>query len=184
MWVSYTDNQSEQTTARQSAGAGEIKEISMDRDTIIDGLRMTMDLCVFDPSTGEEIEPHLLNDINRATYDACKGALEILERLDTDPNTISRAKAIKEVTRNIPVKGWDDAERVTEIMKIFADRLKQLPPAQPERIKGRWIAKEKKNLFRCSKCDAVIYSESEYDRNEFHKFCGRCGADMRGEQDE
>ena len=52
----------------------------MDRDSIIDGLRMTMDLCVFDPSTGEEIEPHLLNDISRATYDACKGALEILER--------------------------------------------------------------------------------------------------------
>ena len=53
----------------------------MDKDKIIDGLRMTMDLCVFDPSTGEEIEPHLLNDINRATYDACKGALEILEQL-------------------------------------------------------------------------------------------------------
>ena len=29
MWVSYTDNQNEQTTARRSAGAGEIKEISM-----------------------------------------------------------------------------------------------------------------------------------------------------------
>ena len=57
--------------------------------------------------------------------------------------------------------------------------INNLPPAQPERIKGRWIAKEKKNLFRCSKCDAVIYSESEYDRNEFHKFCGRCGAEMR-----
>ena len=41
----------------------------MNRDSIIDGLRMTMDLCVFDPSTGEEIEPHLLNDISRATYD-------------------------------------------------------------------------------------------------------------------
>ena len=67
----------------------------MDRDTIIDGLRMTMDLCVFDPSTGEEIEPHLLNDISRATYDACKGALEILERLDTDSDTISRQVAIE-----------------------------------------------------------------------------------------
>ena len=36
-----------------------IKEINMDKDKIIDGLRMTMDLCVFDPSTGEEIEPHV-----------------------------------------------------------------------------------------------------------------------------
>ena len=66
----------------------------MDRDTIIDGLRMTMDLCVFDPSTGEEIDPDMLNDINRATYDACKGALEILKRLDTDSDTISRQAAI------------------------------------------------------------------------------------------
>ena len=130
MWVSYTDNQSEQTTARQSAGAGEIKEISMDRDTIIDGLRMTMDLCVFDPSTGEEIEPHLLNDINRATYDACKGALEILERLDTDPNTISRAKAIDIVTPH------DDN-------RVMRDALEELPSAQPEIIRCKdckhWI---------------------------------------------
>ena len=51
--------------------------------------------------------------------------------------------------------------------------------AQPERIKGRWIPMERKSLFRCSECDAVIYSETEHDRNEFHAFCGRCGADMR-----
>ena len=68
---------------------------------------------------------------------------------------------------------WDD------VCKATANELPSVQPAQPERIRGRWIAKEKKNLFRCSKCDAVIYSESEYDRNEFHKFCGRCGADMR-----
>ena len=72
-----------------------IKEINMDRDTIIDGLRMTMDLCVFDPSTGEEIEPHLLNDISRATYDACKGALEILEQLPPAQPEIIRCKDCK-----------------------------------------------------------------------------------------
>lgn len=77
----------------------------MDRKAIIDGLKMTMELCVFDPSTGEEIEPHLLNDISKATYDACKGAFEILGRLDTDTDTISRQAAIdalentKEVAR-------------------------------------------------------------------------------------
>ena len=80
---------------------------------------------------------------------------------------ISRAKAIDIVTPH------DDN-------RAMRDALEELPPAQPERIKGHWIAMEKKNLFRCSECGAVIYSESEYDRNEFHKFCGRCGADMRG----
>lgn len=66
-------------------------------------------------------------------------------------------------------------------LDVISDYLKKyfMPPAQPERIKGHWIAMENKNLFRCSECDAVIYSESERDRNEFHKFCGRCGADMR-----
>ena len=118
-------NQCEQTTARRSAGAGEIKEINMDRDKIIDGLKMTMDLCVFDPSTGEEIEPHLLNDINRATYDACKGALEILERLDTDSDTISRQEAIEEIERWL---GYIDDDMVRR-MQIG---MKRLPPAQPE----------------------------------------------------
>ena len=115
MWVSYTDNQGEQTTARRSAGAGEIKEINMS-------------------------------------------------------DLIDRQQAIDDIWTVSPLASLD---------REWIDRwLRQLPPAQPERIKGRWIAKEKKNLFRCSKCDAVIYSESEYDRNEFHKFCGRCGAEM------
>ena len=138
MWVSYTDNQNEQTTARRSAGAGEIKEISMDRDTIIDGLRMTMDLCVFDPSTGEEIEPHLLNDINRATYDACKGALEILERLDTDPNTISRQAAITTAVR--AAVDWHKlANPQYSIAYCIGEAMRQLPPAQP-------------NIIRCRNC--------------------------------
>ena len=94
----------------------------MNRDSIIDGLRMTMDLCVFDPSTGEEIEPHLLNDISRATYDACKGALEILERLDTDSDTISRQAAI------------DALYHVDEYNGRSVEAIRKLPPAQPERI--------------------------------------------------
>ena len=72
----------------------------MDRDTIIDGLRMTMDLCVFDPSTGEEIDPDMLNDINRATYDACKGALEILEQLppaQPEPHWIPVTERLPEI---------------------------------------------------------------------------------------
>ena len=107
-----------------------IKEINMDKDKIIDGLRMTMDLCVFDPSTGEEIEPHLLNDISRATYDACKGALEILE---------------------------------------------QLPPAQPERIKGRWEVASTgySGFMRCSVCKTGCCGDYRS-----MKFCPNCGAKM------
>ena len=60
----------------------------MTRKEIIDGLKMTMDLITFDPSTGEDIDPDDLNDLNRTTYDACKGAVELLEARGGD--TISR----------------------------------------------------------------------------------------------
>ena len=102
----------------------------MDRDKIIDGLKMTRDLCVFDPSTGEEIEPHLLNDINRATYDACKGALEILERLDTDSDIISR-QAVLDALNNIEIPRNASWYQYYQQALTAVDKL---PPAQPERI--------------------------------------------------
>jgi hypothetical protein len=104
----------------------------MDRDTIIDGLRMTMDLCVFDPSTGEEIEPHLLNDINRATYDACKGALEILERLDTDSDTISRQAAIDALRKMQTYKLFSGDDMLLIDQAGAQTELMLLPSAQPE----------------------------------------------------
>jgi hypothetical protein len=55
--------------------------------------------------------------------------------------------------------------------------------------KGEWIPQPSNKeqgerdfiWWKCSKCGQVIYSETEKDREEFHAFCGRCGADMRGE---
>ena len=58
-------------------------------------------------------------------------AINALVSLPIDGDVISRKAAIKEVSRDIPVKSWKDVARVVELMKIFADRIKQLPPAQP-----------------------------------------------------
>jgi hypothetical protein len=58
-------------------------------------------------------------------------AINALVSLPIDGDVISRKAAIKEVSRNIHVKSWKDVERVVELMKIFADRIKKLPPAQP-----------------------------------------------------
>ena len=51
------------------------------------------------------------------------------------------------------------------------------------RPQGEWVDKGR-NLWKCSNCEMVIYSESEQDRNEFHKWCSRCGARMKGADDE
>ena len=46
---------------------------------IIDGLRFTVDMFLFDPSTGETYtEPR--NDMDKTTIDACKGAIKLLEQ--------------------------------------------------------------------------------------------------------
>ena len=118
----------------------------MDRDTIIDGLRMTMDLCVFDPSTGEEIEPHLLNDINRETYDACKGALEILERLDTDTDTISRQDIIQRLEYVIAHGVPNERGKHDMTAEAMLEAVKQLPPAQPGIIYCKDCRKHNKKI--------------------------------------
>ena len=46
---------------------------------------------------------------------------------------------------------------------------------------GKWKQRKTDNTdwWECSECGAVIYSEHEYDMNEYHRFCGRCGACMK-----
>lgn len=51
----------------------------MTREEIIDGLKFTVDMFLFNPSTGETFtEPR--NDMDKTTIDACKGAIELLEQ--------------------------------------------------------------------------------------------------------
>lgn len=50
----------------------------MENRDIIEGLKLTKDLYEFDPATGDKVEPHMMNDLDRTTYDAVCGALERL----------------------------------------------------------------------------------------------------------
>lgn len=88
---------------------------------------------------------------------------------------ISRQAAIKEFSCcELTPDGGIDANCAIDI-------LNQLPPAQPERKKGKWVTYDGdwlKTMFKCSECGAMI-DINEKDRNFF---CYHCGADMRGEQ--
>lgn len=58
------------------------------------------------------------------------------------------------------------------------DRLKRVPSAQPQRMKGRWINVTKTGgaeLWKCSECGELELEDSY--------FCPSCGADMRGDED-
>ena len=62
----------------------------MTREEIISGLKFTVEMFLFNPSTGEKYtEPR--NDMDKTTIDACRGAIEVLEQepkighwIDTD----------------------------------------------------------------------------------------------------
>ena len=71
----------------------------MTREEIISGLEFTVEMFLFNPSTGEKYtEPR--NDMDKTTIDACRGAIELLKQEPTTKNDlgvdcISRADAIK-----------------------------------------------------------------------------------------
>ena len=106
---------------------------------------------------------------------------------------ISRQAAIDAISCNITITGRQNAELVAATIGSFADRIKALPTAQPERKKGKWIpGKEIAREFlagnvlhvdylnyRCSACGAIV---GERETIMYH-FCPNCGADMRGGQE-
>lgn len=50
-----------------------------------------------------------------------------------------------------------------------------------EQKTAEWIVQQSdipNVLWKCSECGTVIYSESKEDREEFHKYCGKCGSLM------
>lgn len=79
---------------------------------------------------------------------------------------ISRQAAIDYIDRAITA--W------SEDKEIAIDCLRNLPSAEPVRMKGKWNKIHWK-AYRCSECERV----SEYQSN----FCHNCGADMRYSDD-
>ena len=62
--------------------------------------------------------------------------------------------------------------------------LKNLPSAQPERKRGKWIGNPRHQA--CSECRITYCIPDGQDGTldmTFYNFCPNCGADMRGEED-
>lgn len=134
---------------------------------IIDGLKFTVDMFLFDASTGETFtEPR--NDMDKTTIDACKGAIELLEQEPCD-DCISRVyiEPIVEELENICVNGDE------HILDLLAD-IKNAPPVTPQPKMGRWIA-HPKDIYAHLVCDKCL-SNAPYDCRT--NYCPNCGAKM------
>ena len=86
-------------------------------------------------------------------------------------DTISRQAAIEAV-----MECYDN----DELFEVYEEKLRELPPAQPERIKGRWISADAifgGEPFYCSECGEntrdTVMGKPRWN------FCPNCGADMR-----
>jgi len=58
---------------------------------------------------------------------------------------------------------------------VPVEYLEQLPPAQPEPKRGKWIKISPANIYECSECGKSVMTNDicAYD------FCHGCGAEMR-----
>lgn len=100
---------------------------------------------------------------------------------------ISR-KAVIDVLNAIlpvdPVKN-EYTQGITCGVALAIGYVKQLPSAQPERPKGKWIHRGC-GMFECDQCGKKLISNvyTCEGAGRLYKYCPGCGADMRGEQDE
>ncbi len=62
----------------------------IDKEQVIKGLEFTIAMILFNPSTGEDIEPENLNELDKITYDACVSAIALLKE---NPDNDWRKKA-------------------------------------------------------------------------------------------
>ena len=104
---------------------------------------------------------------------------------DLANDCISRAEAIDAI---------DSVLVEDESCKVwFKLALQNLPSAQPERKRGRWIYGEDnpgtgRDGWFCSECEHFEMWDYSVDMKSAElnlpNYCPNCGADMRGEQDE
>lgn len=96
---------------------------------------------------------------------------------------IDRQEAIEALKKQM--SDWNDLYNIPVRRSIVI--LEQLPSAQPERKKGKWIPQDY-NIRNGSISTCVYYypvcSECGKSGSEDYSYCPHCGADMGGKQNE
>ena len=94
---------------------------NLSREEVIQGLQFTIEMFLFDTSTGETLtEPR--NNLDKATIDACKGAIELLKQQPCE-DCISREQAV------YVASGYCEPQNI-------ADELRKLPSVTPQPYKA------------------------------------------------
>ena len=92
---------------------------------------------------------------------------------------ISRQEAIDALNDELTITGKTNAIVVQDYIRKVNVRLNDLPSAEPERKKGRWLSVFDEEESKCSVCGSEFY----YPEERGYNFCPNCGADLKGEQE-
>ena len=104
---------------------------------------------------------------------------QVTDAVQSTKDCISRQAAIEALGEKPLV--WDDLSDF-DLGKAAqwsddVDAIKELPSAQPQRMKGKWMRRDIKGIpYCCSVCSGRF----DYE----WKFCPNCGSDMRGDENE
>lgn len=91
------------------------------------------------------------------------------------------------ISRQSSIEALKRAEALTRAFgyHFVIDTIRELPSAQPERKKGKWIYGEDEygiDGYHCDKCGFFVpwdYTHKFIDFIKDYHFCPNCGADMR-----
>ena len=103
----------------------------MTLDEIIEGLKFTVEMFLFNPTTGETYtEPR--NDMDKTTIDACKGAIKLLEQTrwipvseklpESDGDYFLFGKMVEDDTENIFIGMYDACAEKFGYWEDYYDR--------------------------------------------------------------
>ena len=134
----------------------------MTREEVIQGLQFTIDMFLFDPSTGEAFtEPR--NDMDKTTIDACKCAVELL-RQEPCEDVISRARVVD----------WLHNCTDDSIEHAIDSNLEFIPSVTPKPKMGRWIFPNPSTEMICE-CSLCGGNGRAFGKDNY---CPNCGAEM------
>ncbi len=101
---------------------------------IIDGLKFTVEMFLFDPMTGETFnEPR--NDMDKTTIDACKGAIELLEQtkwISVSERLPKAGEYVDDVARYYLVQNEFGDMMVARYHSEYWEQMYQLKPISDE----------------------------------------------------
>lgn len=75
--------------------------------------------------------------------------------------------------------------KLLELNKSICTRVKDLPSAQPERKKGKWVligSRLESRPYACSECNYAFQVDTVMGKTAWN-YCPNCGAEMEGEED-